>query len=320
MTWKRTVLFLLIFVAVASLYYFKVYQPRPTEAVFSFSPESAKTPILALSDKKSITHLSIQNASQGILLSFAKEKEGIWRITQPINYPAESMIIDGFVSLLRLTPRVRQLSFDGLESKEFGFDTPRFSICVLADLFPKERCLFIASDAAIAKGAYAKWNDENKYFLIDRNFLSVFDKTLYSVRKKQIFTLLGNEVSAIHFQSQKREFEIHRQGKNWMLKKPVEALMGSQAINELLIHLNGLYVKEFLDAQRPDDSKLGLKPAHRVIRINFQDGSEQALIQGREAAGRDAYYARIGDEKTVILLSLGKANQIAEKFQKLVSS
>ena len=53
------------------------------------------------------------------------------------------------------------------------------------------------------------------------------------------------------------------------------------------------------------------------ISVVFEDGSEEALIRGNEAAGKDAYYALGKDQKTVLLISLKKFNKISEAFQKL---
>lgn len=319
MTWKRTRIFLFLLVAVSGFYYWKAHEKPTGENSFSFSTEAAKAKILSLSPHESVDRLTIHNPSQDGEISFLKEKNGNWKIIKPVDYPAESMMVDGFVGLLKLTLRIRQLSFEGLGAEDFGFDTPRFSVCVSTNSSRKERCLLVGSDAVIVKGAYAKWEDEAKYFVVDPNFLAAFDRSLYSVRKKQIFTLLEKEVEVIQFRSQKREFEIRRQKKQWMLKRPVEAILGPEAINHLSLHLSDLYVKEFLDDERLDDPKLGLKPGHRVIRIKFGDGSEQALIQGREAAGRDAYFAQGPDGKTTLLVSLGKLNKIEEAFRSLVS-
>ena len=320
MTWKKTFLFVFALALVASFYYFKVYERPSTERFFSFSSDPARARILTLkkNEKESVNRLTLRDAAKGTQISFSKSGDGTWHITQPIDYPAEPVMVDGFVSLLRLTPRARQLSFEGLEASEFGFDEPRLAVCISTDRTPEERCLLIGSEAAIAKGAYAKWQHEPTYFLVDVSFLSAFDKTLYAVRKKQIFTLLEKEISSIQFNSSKREFEIHHTGKHWLLKRPVEAILGPEAINDLLTHLNELYVKEFLDHERWQDPKLGLKPASRVIQIKFQDGSEQVLFQGREMAGHEAYYAQEGEDKTILLISSGKLNNIEKMFRELV--
>jgi len=319
LSWKRTLFFLLILVGVAGLYYFKIRKENPANQTFSLSTESARTYLLTVNQKDSVNHLKIRDSSKKTEIFFQKIKEHDWRITKPIDYPAEPILIDGLVSLLKLSPRLRPFPFEGLSGKEFGFDSPRLSVCVATEQLPIERCLIIGSDAVAFKGAYAKWADESFFFLVDANFLSAFDKTLYALRKKKIFILLEKEVSSIQFQSQKKEFEMKHKGKQWLLEKPVQAIAGPDAIDNLLVYLNGLYVKEFLDDERPDNQKLGFKSPARTVRVKFQDGSEQMLIQGREAPGRDAYYAKGSDGKTVLLVASGKLNKMEDVFKALTS-
>ena len=319
MNWKRTVLFLAVLILLAGLYYWKVYRPQAADRIFSLSQDPAQIGALTLNPKETIDHLIIQDASKGTEISFLKLKNQSWRMTRPMDGPAESLILEGFVTLLKLTKRTRSLSFEGLSENEFGFKSPRLVICVSTDQRKKERCLLIGADAAIANGAYAKWRDESKYFLVDRNFISAFDKTLYALRKKQIFTLLEQPIKSIRFRSSNREFEIGRDGKHWALVKPVRAVLGDEAANQLLSQLNGLYVKEFLDHERFEDSRLALNPGLRMIEVIFEDGSGQRLIQGAEALGRDAYYTRVKDEPSVLLVSLEKLNKIEKAFHALVS-
>lgn len=304
---------------IVGFYYFRVRQEHPADRSFSFSTESAKSYILSLSDKDFVNHLTIRDTSKKTEISFLKAGEHNWQITKPVDYPAESVFIDGFVSSLKLSPRLRQFPFNGTSVKEFGFDSPQLSVCISTKQLPIERCLLIGSNAVAFNGAYAKWNDEAKYFLVDANLLAAFDKTLYTLRKKQIFTLLDKEITSIQFRSLKREFIIQRKGKQWWLEKPVQAAVGPDAINNLLIYLNGLYVKEFLDNERPDNPKLGLKSRARLIQVKFQDGSEQMLLQGNEAAGRDAYYALGSDGKTVLLVASGKLNKTEDIFKALTA-
>ena len=319
MSWKRTLFFLLVVVGLAGFYFIKIQGQHSSENSFSFATEAAKTRILALDAKEKVRRMTVRDFLKDTELSFSKSDDQTWRITQPVDYPAESIIVDGLVSLLKLAPQIRPLSLSGLDPHEFGFDTPQLSICIATDLKPEGRCLIVGFDAVVTQGAYAKWNTESKYFLVDSSFLSAFDKTLYSVRKKQIFTLLEKEISLIQFKSSKREFEIKHSGKNWMLEKPEKAMLGNDAINGLFLNLSNLFVKEFLDTARVENRKLGVKPGERIIHVVFQDGSEQVLVQGKEAPGRDAYYALGEDGKTVFLVSLGKLNQIEELFRKLVS-
>ena len=317
MSWKRTILLLLVLVGIAGFYYFKVHGPHSIKTVISFSPEPANAFILSLNERESVNSIVLHDLSKNTEISLHKVGKHDWRMRKPVDYPAESVIVDGFVSLLKLTPRVRQFSLDKLNEKEFGFDHPYLSICISTNLWSKERCLLVGSQAAIVAGSYAKWDDESQYFLVDHNFLKAFDKSVYGLRKKQIFTLLDLEINSVSLKSPQKQFEIKRSGKSWTLAKPIEVALSEDAVNELLVQLNSLYVKEFLDNERWDNSKFGLKPSTRLIRITFRDGSEQTLIQGREAAGKDAYYALSKEQNTVLLISLKKFNQVEEAFQKL---
>ena len=319
MSWRKTFFFLLAVAFVASFYYFKAREERFAGDVFSFSREAARTNILTLAEHERVERLTIKDASKGSETAFLKTQDKSWQIIRPIRYPAESLIVDGLVSLLKLSPRARQLSFEGLGADEFGFDKPELTVCVSTDRTSKERCLLVGSNAIIAKGAYAKWEDESKYFLVSRDFLKAFDKTLYSVRKKQIFALLEKDILSIVFLSREKELFIKHDGKNWTLEKPVKATLGSEAMNNLLVQLNGLYVKEFLDGENARNPKLGFEPQSKHIRITFRDGSQETLIQGREAKGKDAYYAKKDDDKIVLLISLGKLDKIENAFRALVS-
>ena len=130
MNWKRTLFFLVILGGIVGFYYFKVRQERPADRSFSFSTESTKTYILSLSDKDFVNHLTIRDTSKKTEISFLKVGEHNWQITRPIDYPAESVFIDGFVSSLKLSPRLRQFPYDETSAKEFGFDSPQIQFAL----------------------------------------------------------------------------------------------------------------------------------------------------------------------------------------------
>ena len=321
MSWKRTLLLFLILGVVISFYYQKSktlpFLLQSKAISLSTTPESPY--ILQLKDGETINHIVLEDFSKKTEVVFEATKPHVWRITKPVNYPAEPIIVDGFNSLLRLTPRVRELSFEGLSPSEFGFDHPRFKVCLSTNMVQKEKCLMVGSDAVVAQARYARWDDEPKFFLVGQTFVDAFDKSLYSLRRKQIFALLEGQVRSVHFRSTDRELDIRRDGKRWLLEKPRESIVGSQAVNEILSQLNNLFVKEFLDHERWQDVRLGFKSASYLVRVVFDDGSEQVLIRGNEAAGRDAYYGRTQGEDAVFLISLGKFKKVENAFRALVS-
>jgi len=245
---------------------------------------------------------------------------GIWHLTDPVSYPAESLVVDGLVSLLRLTQRLRVLSFEGLEASEFGFEDPRLFVCVMTDRLERERCLRVGSQGAVGEGAYARWDDEDTFFLVPGDFVRAFDKSLYSLRRKQIFSFTSSELGAIQFQLSHPAVEIRRVETGWEISKPEPARIESPAVGKIVEQLNHLYVKEFLDEGDWGDPKLGLGADSRLVRVTFSDGSTRTLSWGLEAPGRDAYYARIGGEKTVVLVSLGRLKEIEATARAVVTA
>ena len=317
MSWKRTVVLFVFLIALALFYFFEIQKGHFNFQVFSLSPEPPALRILNISREETVHELEIRHGEEGDRFVLRRDEGGKWNLEEPIRYPAEPLIVDGLMTLLRLTPRARELPFEESQAEELGFQKPKLTICLAAGGELDKKCLWIGTDAAIIKGAYAKWQDEDRYFLVDEDFLKAFDKSLYSLRKKQIFNLIGRDISSIQFRSSHFEALIENKGSQWFSKKPAEATLGASAVGELLTALSGLYVKEFLDTEPKSDKKYGFHKPKRIIRVTFQDGTEATLIQGAEVGGRAAYYVKMQNEETLFLVSIEKLNQIEDHFRKV---
>ena len=313
MRWKKTVFLFLLLLLTAEFYYFKVRPKSSTPSFSSLSHDAAHVRVLPLEPKETIKRIVLKDHLKNTEISVKQVSDHVWKVESPVQYPAESLVVEGLSSLLRLSPRSRQLSVKGSD-QGLGFDKPDLEICVSTSKKSSQRCLLIGTQAAVVKGSYAKWKDESEYFLVNSNFLDAFDKTLYSLRKKQIFDLSGKEITEIQFRSEEKERFLKHQGQNWVLLKPKEMNLSAHSAEALTTLLSGLYVKEFLDQEPWTDPKFGLASSQKTIRIVFNDQSEQTLIWGSEAPGFDAYYALGPEGKTLLLVSRGKVSQAADKF------
>jgi len=319
LSFKRTLLFLVILIAVGSIYFFKAYKPSLSEKPLALTSDPAPVRMLELKQDEFINRLSITNAVRQNKLVFEKREDRSWQIVDPVTYPAESMLIRGMTSLLKMMPKARLLSLDPNQTNDFEFETPRMVICISTNQVSEERCLRIGADAVIGQGAYAKWDDESKYFLVGKQFLDSYNKSLYSLRKKQVFTLVNANLEFLRFRSQDEDLELKQENENWVLTKPLQAALGRDVIHKLLTDLNSFYVKEFLDDESPENPELGLLPVRRVIRATFKDGTNQTVILGAPALGKNAYYVRTADANAVALISKGKLEAIESAFKALIS-
>lgn len=319
MSWRRTLFLFFIFASLAGFYYVKIGRfsfPKPD--VWAPDPSSRQKPILAMSSAEEPFRLSFDlsdNASSKTPGRVTLERKGEkqWQITSPVSVPAEAVVADGLVSVLKLMPRVRELSFEKLSLSEYGLDRPRQKICVETDR--NKRCLWIGSGGALAKGVYAKWEDENKLFLASSELARAFDRTLYSLRQKQVLSFTESQIDSIHVRHLKRELVIQREGNHWLLQKPDAAIVGPSAVEALYSKLIHLYAKDFVDDAHVQDPKLGLVSPAFVIRVFFSDGSQQTLVRGGQAPGLDAYYVQNSERKSVFLVSTGKFRELERAFE-----
>ncbi|OGW80819.1 MAG: hypothetical protein A3G33_06330 [Omnitrophica bacterium RIFCSPLOWO2_12_FULL_44_17] len=320
MSWKRTILLLVLLVLLIIVYNQKILWKPSVEEPDSYRVKSKSAFILELPERHVITRIKLSRGNdKNSEMTLEKKGDHKWWIAHPVEYPAESLIADGFVSLLKLSGRIRELSFEGLAESEFGFDQPRLKICMSTSPEGAERCLAIGSQGAIVKGAYAKWNDEQKFFIVNENFLAAFDKSLYALRKKRVFDFSDeSEIQVIRIRDQSNEYKIKRDGKSWFLIEPAEMMIGSDPVSKFLQDLNVLYIKEFIDDMKWRAEEYGLTRPVCIVRLVFKDRSKKTLIVGKEAPGRDAYYAKMEDLDQVFLLSYSKFNEIQEVFKSLV--
>lgn len=319
MSWRRTLFLFFIFASLAGFYYVKVGRlsfPKPD--VWAPDPSSRRKPILAMSSTEELLRLSFdlsEDASSKLRGRVVLERKGEkqWRITSPVSAPAEAVVADGLLSVLKLMPRVRELSFAKLSLGDYGLDRPRQRICV--ETGQKSRCLRIGSEGALSKGVYAKWEDEDKFFLASSELVRAFDRTLYSLRQKQVLSFTESQIDSIHVRHLKQELVIQREGNHWLLKKPDLAILGPLTVEALYSKLIHLYAKDFIDGPPAQNPELGLTAPSFVIRVFFSDGSQQTLVRGGQAPGLDAYYVQNSEHKSVFLVSIGKFRELERAFE-----
>jgi hypothetical protein len=317
-SWKRTFLLIFALALITGLYFLKVHTPASLDQPFGLSPEVRNTLVLPLKDGEEVVHLELFTYAEEGRVVFKKVGERKWAIVHPVDYPAESLVISGMARLIKMASRDRELALDGMLKETFGLHEPQLSICVKTTLNTEQKCLDIGAPAVTGNGSYAKWRDEDKYFIVGSSFVGVFENSLYTLRKKQVFDILGRNVESVGFRFKERKIRLDKKGKYWELRQPFEAMLGRQTVHELLTELNSIHVKEFLDGEKFNPTELELDPPAGVIRVKFSDGSQEALMLGKPEFKRDAYYAQTSLGNTLLLIAKSKVDKIVDLFESAV--
>ena len=84
MNFKKLILFIILFVGLSYYYFHHELVDRAQDNI----GRAIETKILHLADDQVLDFISIENALGDVILE--KDEKGIWHITSPVQYPADS--------------------------------------------------------------------------------------------------------------------------------------------------------------------------------------------------------------------------------------
>ena len=306
-----TTLFLGVLLTGVGVYYFVWEKPIS----FKSQAEASPVRVLALAQGDIPSWLMVQNQATKEMISLKREG-GDWWLEFPVSYPAENLLVEGMISALTYSNRVRRLSMENLEKQEYGFDSPKIKIGIATAKEPRPRYLLFGGASPVNRGVYAWWEGEKEYFLIPPELKASFERTVYSLRKKKIFRSNMKETVWIHMKSGPQEYRLEKKEGKWFWTLP--ALAGEipeDKVSELLSSFETLYVNEFMDGQNLDDAKFGLQPRDIFLAAGTKPDQGEKLILGNLAGGKEALYSLRENENVVLLVSAEHLKALLQRFE-----
>lgn len=295
---KKSIITALIFGALLGVYlvYFKpasssvqraaknpaLFQCRSSEEISAFEMTHSQKPLLRL------------------------ERFGAaWQIVKPYRGNADALIAGGIAVALCQARAVDSMLEPISDLATYGLNDELASkISVYFGDASNSHAFRVGSKHPVRDIFYASWEgDPNKLFFMDGRLVRALDKSEYSLREKRIF----------HFQDQKiRRVTLNLFGSfvrlfygldsRWHLQERPNAELDENMIEELLTHVRGVYVKEFLYDEDPSKPEFGVAESKNVISILWEDGRVEALSIGKSLDERNAYYALKKSEHNPLIL------------------
>lgn len=302
MKFSVTLVFTVLFAAVLAAY---LYLEAEREPPARGGTREVSEKLLPLEEDDEVTRIDIddEESHEKIVL----EKEGDrWRITEPISYPAEALIIDGLVGALKVSFKARRLAPEK-DWDEYGLENPRFRIGIETRSKRLKRVLLFGDASPLGRFVYARWAGEQEYFLLDENLKLSFDRTLYSLREKRIFRTPLKDLEKMKIKTAKNEYEFVKQEGGWVWTEPIPLLgaeISKKYEDELLTQIRDLYIKEFLDGETRTDAELGLTSGANYVAVwGAGAPNPEILLLGKAEEVKDGFYARRKDEPISFLIS-----------------
>jgi len=257
--------------------------------------------ILVTTPGDDVLRLSIQKRDKRALAMTRRGAE--WWLEQPLEYKADALIVNGLVSAIKHTTWERSFAISDLTPEEVGLKDPENRIGIMLQSAPdKMRFLLLGKEAQVSNLFYAMWEDGNEIFMLHAQFARAFDKSLFAVRNKRVFSSQPEQVVAVKAMFGQDVLRLSKQDDGWQWKGEEQMPADSNKVQEYLLDVTGLYVKEFLDDINADNPDLGLVQRENTIVIATQSGVKEILWIGNENKDNQAYYAKREHKPTVFLI------------------
>ncbi len=301
MSYKRTLVFFIIFAALLIFFYF--YEFRGGEARKQ-AEQTAK--LLLHFNGKDVTTIALRRPEQRIVAQCANGK---WTITEPVNAPAEGKTLDQMLETLAGLKYERDIG-EQADLGPFGLSEPEAEV-ELKGSKGDIGGLLLGTLTPDGANFYVKRTGDGQVFTVSKSAKSKIDRSLFDMRDKTVFDFSVPDVRALTVspKGQTFTFESRPEGE-WLMTSPERHSADAGKITRVLDSIKYARVKKFVEEAASDFEKYGLAtPAARVEVV--LDGETKVLSLGKQT-GPDSksVYARRDDQPQVLELDAGILNSL----------
>lgn len=308
-----TTSFLALVLGGLGLYYFST-----GKSVTAPTGELSPVEIMLLAPGDKVAWLRVENLRSKEKVALRREESG-WSLAEPVSYPVEDLLARGMVAALSRVQRLRRFSFKGRLPKGLGLENPQMRIGVETAQAANPRVLLLGGESPIGGTFYARWEDEEEYFLVPAEFKAAFERSAYSLRRKKLFRVNWEEVTWIETRTRQRLYRLERNGNVWRGVLGAEQKeIPLEKMNDLIYAFQSLYIKDFLDGKNPANHEFRLREKQNYFAVGGRQGALfEKLVTGAPARGKDAFYVLREKENLVLLVSEANLKSLGARWEGL---
>ena len=203
-------------------------------------------------DDRLITRFTLKSPKEHLV--FERDERGRWLITTPLVAPADSREVRKILRALTLGKVERVIQEQASDVKQYGLDPPHMTVTVTDG---KETVtLDLGNPGPFSSSLYVRKASDNSVILTTLNVLTFAKKNLFTYRLKDVlfFNHMNVEHLEIHTGTQDialfRVPGVHGMSPNWRFEKPIEGPADKTTVGILLMALEDLKAREFLDTEK----------------------------------------------------------------------
>jgi hypothetical protein len=290
MRFRTTILLLLVLVGLGAYVYFVEYPKAEQEAkkktLFEFKADDA-------------TQVTLDYGDHKIVL---KKSGNDWRITEPIDAPADATTVKNLVSAIADCEVKRDLKDASADLSLYGLAKPFVTVTV--KLGDKDLPAFmVGKNTPVGFSTYVQRADDKKIQLANSAFRSGMDKKVKDLRDKTIIDFADADVQQLDVSGGGKQLQLAQKDDKWSITQPAAYAADGSSVRSFLSTLRSMRATDFPDDHPSDLSAYGLDNPQLQISLHLgKDNAEKSILVGKENDKKELFVQR-GGQPTVYTVS-----------------
>ena len=286
-----------------------------------FRPHPETGPAYLLPELSTEVVKTVQIWPAGQLEIRAERTNGVWRLTEPVVYPAQSTKVQDFLDALqRLTIAhkisEKELRMDPKADQDYGIDPPQLSLS-----FNSGRSIHFGHRTSPGDQVFVRIPGIEGVAIVDAEVLNYFPQNGNSWRDTTLADLAGETFDRITMTNmlKSRSFILQRDSTNkfWAMTFPLKTRADSEKVEDAVQKLEQLRVQEFIsDDPKADLEIFGLQPPALTVALGQGTNTLVVLDFGKELTNNSGLiYARRRDQTAIVALSTNALAQWSASYE-----
>jgi len=309
--YRSTILYLAAALLLVGLYLYDIHQDKKKERV----EETARVLLGIKADQ--IEGITLVRGKEIIEIQKAggTDKKA-WKITAPINTTADSLAIEGLKNRLADLKYTRVIAEKADDPARFGLDGPSFIITYNAGKVSGQ--LAFGSLTPLEDGYYVKKDKDKRIYLVDKFDKQDFEKNLFELRDKRLFTLRPEKVNRFIIDRETGKWTLIKNEGQWQFEDDEDFRVDSKKIDVLMRKFTRVEATSFEKEAVEDMAPFGLDPS--AVAVTLSDGKKsQAILLGNPVKQKQTrIYAKMKGQPQLVTVNkwlLGDLPQNREEIK-----
>jgi hypothetical protein len=246
MNFKTTVVLIILLVVAGAYFAFDRLSGRgDRETGVETASDSHK--LFDVKNKDDVNSVTIKS-QDGSEIVLAKSEPSKWRMTKPVEAPAENWQVDSLVrDLLDLESKA------AVDPKDKGLDKPRFHIEMSAR--GGKLLKFDVGEKNQLGDMYVRVEGHKDADVVSSDVYERLSKPANELRDKQLVTVSSPEIRQLAIQTEGQRLLLQKKGSEWELAEPKKLPVDEAVATDLLGAVTGLRASDWIAKDSPDIAK-----------------------------------------------------------------